>query len=177
MWLHAVGPKRRLFVPTSMAGFCPPWSYLRCREDGAWQTKSCAVVWLTDLIIITCLHTNTITSLIHSSLVGDLSIVYRYFQGHFSQQIRDIIPVPLRRVRTTRSSTHLHPFQVSLPNPRTLSHKSWFIPSTCNLRNVLCSSCFPLLLCEICLIFGKNHSIVDMNDDEKWAFLATIVSL
>ena len=54
-----------------------------------------------------------------------------------------IIPVPLKRVRTTRSSTHPHSFQVSLPNPRTLSHKSSFIPRTCNLWNVLPSSCFP----------------------------------
>ena len=79
----------------------------------------------------------------HRRLVGDLSIYYRYFNGHCSQEIRDIIPVPLRRVRTTRSSTHSHPFQVSLPNPRTLSHKSSFIPRTCNLWNVLPSSCFP----------------------------------
>ena len=50
----------------------------------------------------------------HRRLVGDLSIFYRYFNGHCSQEIRDIIPVPLRRVRTTRSSTHSHPFQVSL---------------------------------------------------------------
>ena len=39
-------------------------------------------------------------------LVGDLSIFYRYFHGHCSQEIREIIPVPLRRVRTTKSSTH-----------------------------------------------------------------------
>ena len=76
-------------------------------------------------------------------LVGEIFIFYRYFHGHCSQEIRDIIPVPLRRVRTTRSSTHSHPFQVSLPNPRTLSHKSSFIPRTCNLWNVLPSSCFP----------------------------------
>ena len=74
---------------------------------------------------------------------SNLSIFYRYFNGHCSQEIRDIIPVPLRRVRTTRSSTHSHPFQVSLPNPRTLSHKSSFIPRTCNLWNVLPSSRFP----------------------------------
>ena len=82
----------------------------------------------------------------HRRLVGDLSIYYRYFNGHCSQKIRDIIPVPLRRVGTTRSSrssTHSHPFQVSLPNPRNLSHKSSFIPRTCNLWNVLPSSCFP----------------------------------
>ena len=54
-----------------------------------------------------------------------------------------IIPIPLRRVRTTISSIHSHPFQVSLPNPRALSHISSFIPRTCNLRNVLPASCFP----------------------------------
>ena len=87
--------------------------------------------------------TKSLQPLSHRRLVGDLSIFYRYFNGHCSQEIRDIIPVPLRRVRTTRSSTHSHPFQVSLPNPRTLSHKSSFIPRTCNLWNVLPSSCFP----------------------------------
>ena len=49
------------------------------------------------------------------------------FTGICSQEIREIIPVPLRRVRATRSSTHSHPFQVSRPNLRTLSHKSPFI--------------------------------------------------
>ena len=87
--------------------------------------------------------TKSLQPLSHRRFVGDLSIYYRYFNGHCSQEIRDIIPVPLRRVRTTRSSTHSHPFQVSLPNPRTLSHKSSFIPRTCNLWNVLPSSCLP----------------------------------
>ena len=87
--------------------------------------------------------TKSLQPLSHHRLVGDLSIYYRYFHGHCSQEIRDIIPVPLRRVRTTRSSTHSHPFQVSLPNPRTLSHKSSFVPRTCNLWNVLPFSCFP----------------------------------
>ena len=87
--------------------------------------------------------TKSLQPLSHRRLVGDLSIYYRYFNGHCSQEIRDIIPVPLRRVRTTRSSTHSHPFQVSLPTSRTLSHKSSFIPRTCNLWSVLPSSCFP----------------------------------
>ena len=87
--------------------------------------------------------TKSLQPLSHRRLVGDLSIYYRYFNGHCSQEIRDIIPVPLRRVRTTRSSTYSHPFQVSLPTSRTLSHKSSFIPRTCNLWNVLPSSCFP----------------------------------
>ena len=79
----------------------------------------------------------------HRRLVGDLSIFYRYLNGHCSQEIRAIIPASLRRFRTTRSSTHSHPFQVSLPNPQTLSHKSTFISRTCNLWNVLPSSSFP----------------------------------
>ena len=77
--------------------------------------------------------TKSLPPLFHHHLVGDLSIFYRYFHGHCSQEIREIIPVPLRRFRTTRGSTHSHPFQVSLPNPRALSHKSSFIPRTCNL--------------------------------------------
>ena len=74
---------------------------------------------------------------------GYLSIFYRYHHGHCSQEISDIFPVPLRHVRITRSSTHSHPFQVSLPNPQTLSHKPSFISGTCSLWNVLPSSCFP----------------------------------
>ena len=84
--------------------------------------------------------TKSLQPLSHRRLVGDLSIFYRYFNGHCSQEIRDIIPVPLRRVRTT---IHSHPFQFSLPTSRTLSHNSSFIPRTCNLWNVLPSSCFP----------------------------------
>ena len=53
---------------------------------------------------------------------------HRYFNRHCSQEIRDIIPVPLRRVRATRTSTQSHLLQVSLPNPQTLSHKSSLIP-------------------------------------------------
>ena len=87
--------------------------------------------------------TKSLQPLSHRRLVGDVSIFSKYFHGHCSQEIRDIIPVPLRRVRTTRSSTHSHPFQVSLSNPRTLSRKSSFIPRTCNLWNVLPFSCFP----------------------------------
>ena len=75
--------------------------------------------------------------------VRNLTISFNGHCSHCSQEIRDIIPVPLRRVRTTRSSTRSHPFQVALPNPRALSHKSSFIPKTCNLWSVLPSSCFP----------------------------------
>ena len=83
--------------------------------------------------------TKSLQPLSHRCLVGDLSIFYRCLNGHCSQEIRDIIPVPLRRVRLNS----WHPFQVSLPTSRTLSQKSSFIPRTCNLWNALPSSCFP----------------------------------
>ena len=87
--------------------------------------------------------TKSLQPLSHRRLAGDLSIFYRYFHRYCSQEIREIIPVPLRGFRTTRSSTHSHPFQVSLPTSLTLSHKSSFIPRTCNLWNVLPFSRFP----------------------------------
>ena len=90
--------------------------------------------------------TKSLQPLSHRHLVGDLSIFYRIPLWHCSQERMDIIPVPLRRLRTTRSSTHSHPFQVSLPNPRTLSHKSSFIPRKCNFGSILPSSSWILQL-------------------------------
>ena len=81
--------------------------------------------------------TKSLQPLSNRRLVGYLSTFYIYFQGHYSQEIREIIPVPLRRVRTTRSSTQSHPFQFSVPDSQFLSSKSPFIPRTCNLWNVL----------------------------------------
>ena len=60
-----------------------------------------------------------------------------------SLEIKNIIPDPLKHARPSRSSTQSHPFQVILPNPRTLSHKSSFIPKTCQLWNTLPSTTFP----------------------------------
>ena len=87
--------------------------------------------------------TNSLQSLSHHCLVADLSIFYHYFHGHSSQEIKNIIPDPMRHVRTTISSTHSHPFQVTLPNPRTLAHKSSFIPRTSQLWNSLPPTTFP----------------------------------
>ena len=85
--------------------------------------------------------TNSLQSLSYRRLVADLSMFYRYFHGHYSQEIKNIIH--MRRVRTTRSSTYSHPFQVKLPYPRTLSHKSSFIPRTSQLWNSLPPTTFP----------------------------------
>ena len=42
--------------------------------------------------------TNSLQSLSRHRLVADLSIFYRYFYGHCSQEIKNIIPDPVRRV-------------------------------------------------------------------------------
>ena len=85
---------------------------------------------------------NSLQSFSHR-LVADLSIFYRYFHRHCSQEIKNIIPDPMRHVRTTRSSTQSHLFQVTLPNPRTLAHKSSFIPRTSQLLYSLPPISFP----------------------------------
>ena len=87
--------------------------------------------------------TNSSQSLSHRRLVADLSNFYPYFHGHCSLEIKNIIPDPVRRVQTTRSSTHSHLFQVTLPNPQTLPHKSSFIPRSSQLWNSLPSTIFP----------------------------------
>jgi len=74
---------------------------------------------------------------------ADLSIFYRNFHGHCSHEIQNIIPDPVRRVKTTRSYTYSHPFQITLPNPQTLSHKSSFIPRPSQLWNSLPPTTFP----------------------------------
>ena len=53
-----------------------------------------------------CIYTDksrTVMRLPFRCLVGDLFILHRYFHGHCSQMISDIIPCPLRRVRTTET--------------------------------------------------------------------------
>ena len=90
--------------------------------------------------------TNSLQPLSHCHLVADLSIFYCYFHGHYSLEIKNIIPDPLltsRCVQATRSSTHSHPFQVILSNPQTLARKSSLIPRTSQLWNSLSSSIFP----------------------------------
>jgi len=56
---------------------------------------------------------NSLQSPSHRHHIADLSIFYRYFHMHCSQDIKNIIPDPVMHVQTTRSSTYSHPFQVN----------------------------------------------------------------
>ena len=61
---------------------------------------------------------------------------------YFNMIMRDMIPGPLRHARNTKHSSRVHPFQVSLPNPRTQPHNSSFLPRFCKLWNALPPFCF-----------------------------------
>ena len=77
--------------------------------------------------------------------------------------------------RDTRSSTHSHPFQVSLPNPRTLSHKSSFIPRACNSWNVLPSPSFPE--CYNLPSFKHMTNKLDLISLSSWPFTFFFIPL
>ena len=105
----------------------------RVKADARRSLKESLSIFPTINIIVMSYNPNltkSLQSFSHRHLVADLSIFYRYFHGHCSLETRNIIPDPVRRARTTRSSTQSHPFQVVLPNPRNLAHKSSFIPRT-----------------------------------------------
>ena len=87
----------------------------------------------------------------------DLSIFYRYFHGHCSQEIRNIIPDPVRHVRTTRSSTHSHPFKLHY-----LIHELWLTNHLSFQELLTCGThCHPLLslnptICHLSNITSTN---------------------
>ena len=96
-------------------------------------------------------------SLSHPRLVADLSKFDRYFHGNCSLHYTDIIPDTMRYVQTTRSPTQSHPFQVILPNPRTLSHKAPSIQNNYQPWSILLSSSFPKSYKSSCFKFKINN--------------------
>ena len=86
--------------------------------------------------------TKSLQPLSHRRLVGDFSIFLDTFTGIVLRRSGRLF-LFLWGVSEPPDARSTYPFQVSLPNPWTLSHKSSFIPRICNLWNVLPSSCFP----------------------------------
>ena len=148
------------FSPSGSTAFCAPKSAL-CLLDKV-QSKAIRIINNPNLA-------KSLQPLPHRHLVRNLSIFYRYFHGHCSQEITDIIPVPLRNVRTTRSSTHSHPFQASRTLHSSQEHAiyrtsclllAFLNHTTChfsNLRsiNLICSlSSLSFLLSSFFLCWG-----------------------
>ena len=76
--------------------------------------------------------------------VASLALFYRYYHGKCSTELANIVPVPITYSRSTRLASCSHPYQVSTPRCRTLSHSSSFFPRTAKLWNSLPLSTFPL---------------------------------
>jgi len=160
--IHSIAkhaPKKLGFLSRARGYFSPP-QQLTIYKSQIWPSiVYCSFVWggapksslhLLDKVkskgirlINNPALTNSLQSLSHRCLVADLSIFYRYFHGHCSLEIKNIISDPVRCVRATRTSTQSHPFEVTLPHLRTLAHKSSFIPRTSQLWNSLPSTTFP----------------------------------
>ena len=107
--------------------------------------------------------TNSLQSLSHRRLVADLSTFYRYFHGNCPQEIKNINPDPVMCVRTTRSSTYSHPFQVfpELLNCGTHYHPLLSLnPTICHLLNLKSTN---LILSPFLLKLPLNFSVFPLS--------------
>ena len=75
--------------------------------------------------------------------VASLSLFYRYYFGHCSDELAACIPPPMARPRSTRQATFAHNYCVELSNARINRFSDGFFPSTSHLWNSLPSAVFP----------------------------------
>ena len=87
--------------------------------------------------------TRRLAPLSHRRAVADLSLFYRYFHGHCSSEISNIMPqleIPGRETRRTATS---HRHTVELRTSRTAPFDRTFVPRASRLWNSLPSNVFP----------------------------------
>ena len=65
--------------------------------------------------------------------VASLSLFYRYYFGHCSDELAACIPPPMARPRSTRQATFAHNYCVELSNARINRFSDGFFPSTSHL--------------------------------------------
>ena len=87
--------------------------------------------------------TSTLDPLSLRRKVASLSLFYRYYFGHCSDELATCIPPPMARPRSTRQATFAHNYCVELSNARINRFSDGFFPSTSHLWNSLPSSVFP----------------------------------
>ena len=75
--------------------------------------------------------------------VASLSLFYRYYFGHCSDEMATCIPPPMTRPRSTWQASFAHNYCVELSNARINRFSDGFFPSTSRLWNSLPSSVFP----------------------------------
>ena len=87
--------------------------------------------------------TSTLDPLSLRRKVASLSLFYRYYFGHCSDELAACIPPPMVRPRSTRQATFAHNYCVELSNARINRFSDGFFPSTSHLWNSLPSAVFP----------------------------------
>ena len=87
--------------------------------------------------------TSTLDPLSIRRKVASLSLFYRYYFGHCSDELAACIPPPMARPRSTRQATFAHNYCVELSNARINRFSDGFFPSTSHLWNSLPSAVFP----------------------------------
>ena len=87
--------------------------------------------------------TNTLQSLSHRRTVSSLCLLYRYFHGHCSSELRGAVPPLFQVTRTTRASSSGHPFRLRIPHHRTETYARSFFPRTSRVWNMLPRHVFP----------------------------------
>ena len=87
--------------------------------------------------------TSTLDPLSLRRKVASLSLFYRYYFGHCSDELAACIPPPMARPRSTRQATFAHNYCVELSNARINRFSDGFFPSTTHLWNSLTSAVFP----------------------------------
>ena len=75
--------------------------------------------------------------------VASLSLFYRYYHGHCSQELSTMIPPPLVRRRVTRGTDIAHEHSLVIPTCRLTTYQDSFLPRAVKLWNSLTQSCFP----------------------------------
>ena len=109
--------------------------------------------------------TSSLDSLSLRRKVAALSLFYRYYHSHCSDELAGCVPGPLLRPRLTRQSTSAHGFSVQLENHRINRASDCFFPSTSILWNGLPSHVFPLsydlsaFKRQVC-IYYRSHGFI-----------------
>ena len=79
----------------------------------------------------------------HRRNVASLSLFYKYFHGHCSDDLKELTPSLKTFSRTTRLSSAANPLTIQIPNFHKTFYSSSFFPHTARLWNSLPSNCFP----------------------------------
>ena len=79
----------------------------------------------------------------HRRDVASLSLFYKYFHGHCSEELASLVPPRKIFTRHTRQAARAHEFTVEEPFVSKNFRRSSFFPRTSHLWNSLPSECFP----------------------------------